>query len=69
MAAAVAGVGRGGGGNVDARSSFLEIAVISTFIFLLLCFLSIVILDLKIWSIVLSPNSPFWFRISAHASS
>lgn len=59
MAAAVAGVGIGGGRNDDAWTYFLEITIISTFIFLLLYFLLIVILDLKIWSIVLSPNSSF----------
>lgn len=39
MAAAAAGVGRGGGGNDDAWSYFQEISIISTFIFLLLYFL------------------------------
>lgn len=45
MAAAVAGEGRGGGGNDDAWSYFLQISIISTFIFLLFSFLLIVTLD------------------------
>lgn len=55
MAAAVAGLGKGGGGNDDAWSYFLEISIFATSIFLLLYFLLDVILDLKIWSVVLPP--------------
>jgi len=44
------------------------ISIISSLGFLLLYFLFIIILDLKIISNMLPPNSPFCLRISAHRS-
>lgn len=68
MAAAVAGVERGGGGSDDAWSSLQKISIISSLDFLLLYFLLIIILDLKLISIMLPPNSPFCLRVSAHGA-